>query len=138
MDHVRSKWHVTRAGVTWDFRGGDRTTCREKSRGDDWDRYNWPQPQGIYGKGVHFYPIEFLKTLQDMYEMVVVCGERSTNLLMGHEAFGEVVQRRTSIEEDSTVLFRLYDLLMLPSTPDSLVVLCNRCKHLRLDCLRDD
>src|SRR5712672_320378 len=26
VDHVRSEWHVTRAGVTWDFRGGGRTT----------------------------------------------------------------------------------------------------------------
>src|SRR5712675_1535848 len=40
VDHVRSEWHVTRAGVTWDFRGGGRTTCRGKSRGDGWDRYN--------------------------------------------------------------------------------------------------
>src|SRR5712672_1397643 len=75
---------------------------------------------------------------EDMYEMVVVRGERSADLLMEHEAFEEVVQGRTSIEEDSSMLFRLYDLLMLPSTPDSLVVLCNRCKHLCLDCLRDD
>src|SRR5882672_4363387 len=39
VDHVRSEWHVARAGVTWDFRGGGRTTCRGKSRGDGWDRY---------------------------------------------------------------------------------------------------
>jgi len=26
VDHVRSEWHVTRAGVTWDFRGGGRAT----------------------------------------------------------------------------------------------------------------
>src|SRR5712675_85812 len=40
VDHVRSEGHVTRAGVTWGFRGGSRTTCRGKSRGDGWDRYN--------------------------------------------------------------------------------------------------
>src|SRR5882672_1245849 len=39
VDHVRSEGHVTGTGVTWDFRGGGRTTCRGKSRGDDWDRY---------------------------------------------------------------------------------------------------
>src|SRR5882672_417671 len=39
VDHVRSEGHVARAGVTWDFRGGGRTTCRGKSRGDGWDRY---------------------------------------------------------------------------------------------------
>ena len=45
MDHVRSEWHVTGAGVTWDFRGGSRTTCRGKSRGDGWDRYKDEEEQ---------------------------------------------------------------------------------------------
>src|SRR5712675_622593 len=40
VDHVRSKGHVTGTGVTWDFRGGGKTTCRGKSRGDGWDCYN--------------------------------------------------------------------------------------------------
>src|SRR5712675_1643150 len=26
VNHVRSEWHVTRAGVMWGFRGGSRTT----------------------------------------------------------------------------------------------------------------
>src|SRR5712675_2885899 len=39
VDHVRSEWHVTGTDVTWGFRGGSRTTCRGKSRGDGWDRY---------------------------------------------------------------------------------------------------
>src|SRR5712672_3086240 len=39
VDHVRSEWHVTGTDVTWGFRGGGRTTCRGKSRGDSWDRY---------------------------------------------------------------------------------------------------
>src|SRR5712672_1305217 len=39
VDHVRPKGYVTRAGVTWDFRGGGRATGRGKSRGDGWDRY---------------------------------------------------------------------------------------------------
>src|SRR5712671_8033175 len=39
VDHVRSEGHVTGTGVTWDFRGGGRATCRGKSRGDGWDRY---------------------------------------------------------------------------------------------------
>src|SRR5712672_741567 len=40
VDHVRPEWHVTGTRVTWDFRGGGRTTCRGKSWGDGWDRYN--------------------------------------------------------------------------------------------------
>src|SRR5712671_3232771 len=40
VDHMQSEWHVTGARVMWDFRGGGRTTCRGKSRGDGWDHYN--------------------------------------------------------------------------------------------------
>jgi len=42
VDHVQSKGHVTGTCVTWDFRGGGRTTCQGKSRGDGWDRYREP------------------------------------------------------------------------------------------------
>src|SRR5712671_4708597 len=41
VDHVRSEGHVTGTDVTWDFRGGGRTTWRGKSRGDGWDRYRF-------------------------------------------------------------------------------------------------
>jgi len=41
---------------------------------------------------------------------------------MEYETFGKVLQR-TTIDEDGSMLFRLCDLLMPPSTPDSLVVL---------------
>ena len=37
---MRSEGHVTRTGVSWDFRGGGRATYRGKSRGDGWDRYS--------------------------------------------------------------------------------------------------
>jgi len=60
-----------------------------------------------------------------MYERVVVHEEGSADLPVEYEAFGKVVQRRTTIDEDGSVLFRLYDLLMLPSTPESLIVLRN-------------
>jgi hypothetical protein len=108
-----------------------------KRKGDD-DIPDWPQPQGVYAKGTHFYPIEFLKTLRDMYKRVVVRDERSADLPVEYEAFGKVLQRRTIIDEDGSALFRLYDLLMPPSAPDSLVVLHNGHQHLRLDCLWDN
>src|SRR5712675_896109 len=112
-------------------------TRQVKRKGED-DIPDWPQPQEIYVKGTDFHPIEFLKTLWDMYEKVVVREERSTDLPMEYEAFWKVLQRRTTIDEDGSVLFRLYDLIMPPSTPDRLVVLHNGHQHLRLDCLRDD
>jgi len=73
-----------------------------------------------------------------MYENVVVGGERSTDLPMEYEASGKVLQRRTTINDGSGMLFRLYDLIMSPPTPDSLVVLHNRHQHLHLGCLHDD
>src|SRR5712672_145461 len=54
VDHVRSKGHVARAGVTWDFRGGGRVTCRGKSRGDGWDRYSTPFPRNLLNTQVSF------------------------------------------------------------------------------------
>src|SRR5882672_5665796 len=54
VDHVRSEWHVTRAGVTWGFRGGGRTTRRGKSRGDGWDRYITPFPRNLLNTQVRF------------------------------------------------------------------------------------
>ena len=59
---------------------------------DDIPDWPLPQPQGIYGKGTDFHPIEFLKTLWDMYERVLVCGERSTDLPVEYEAFGKVAK----------------------------------------------
>src|SRR5712671_6922831 len=54
VDHVRSKGHVTGTGVTWDFRGGGRMTCRGKSRGDGWDRYITPFPRNLLNTQVSF------------------------------------------------------------------------------------
>ena len=56
-----------------------------------------------------------------------------------YKALEKVLKRRTTIDDDSNVFFRLYDLIMPPPTPDSLasVVLNNGHQHLRLDCLCD-
>ena len=47
----------------------------------------------------------------------------------------KMLSNRTTIDQDGTVLFRLFDLTIPPSTPDELIVLHDGCKHLRLDCL---
>src|SRR5712672_2268486 len=54
VDHVGSEGHVTGTGVTWGFRGGGRTTCRGKSRGDGWDRYITPFPRNLLNTQVNF------------------------------------------------------------------------------------
>src|SRR5712671_4366486 len=54
VDHVRSEGHVTGTDVMWDFRGGGRTTCRGKSRGDGWDHYITPFPRNLLNTQVRF------------------------------------------------------------------------------------
>jgi len=73
-----------------------------------------------------------------MYEMVVYMERGAPISPWSTRLSGKVVQRRTTIDEDGSVLLRLYDLVMPPSTPDGFVVLRNRCKHLCLNCLRDE
>jgi hypothetical protein len=76
-------------------------------KGESDDIPDWPQPQGIRTRGTHFHSIEFLKTLQDMYE-------RYHDLSMEYGAFVKVLQRRVTVDEDGSVLLRLCGLLMLP------------------------
>jgi hypothetical protein len=78
-----------------------------------------------------------------MYERVAVHGERDTNLPVEYEAFGKVLEKRATIDEDRSgaaalQVFRLYDLVMPLSTPNSLVVLHNRHQHHRLGCAMTD
>jgi hypothetical protein len=83
-------------------------------------------------------PCRILKTLRDMYERILVHREKYTNLPVEYEAFGKVLRRRTTVNEDGSMLFKLYDLIMPTSTPNSLVVLQNGHQHPCLDCLHDD
>jgi hypothetical protein len=46
--------------------------------------------------------------------------------------------KRTTIDQDSTILFWLFGLTIPPSTHDQLNVLRDGCKHLRFDCLSDE
>jgi hypothetical protein len=104
-------------------------------KGDNDSLSDWPQPQGILEKGTHFHPIEFLKTLREVYEKLVVDRTSGVDVPIEYEAFMKMLSNRTTIDQDGTVLFRLFDLTIPPSTPDKLIVLHDGCKHLRLDCL---
>jgi hypothetical protein len=107
-------------------------------KGDNDALPDWPQPQGIFEKGTHFYPIEFLKTLREVYEKLVVNRASGVDVLIEYEAFMKTLGKRTTIEQDGTVLFRLFDLILPSSTPDKLIVLRDSgCKYLRLDCLSE-
>jgi hypothetical protein len=91
--------------------------------------------QCIFEMGTHFHPIKFLKMLQEVYEKVVVDRDVTIRLTIEYEAFTKMLGKRTTIDHDGTILFRLFDLTIPPSTPDQLIVLRDGRKHLRLDCL---
>ena len=50
----------------------------------------------------------------------------------------KVLGKRTNIDRDGTILFRLFDLTIPSSIPNKLIVLRDGCKYLRLDCFQDD
>jgi len=70
-----------------------------KRKGED-DIPDWPRPHGIYAKGTQFRLIKSLKTLRDMYERVVVHGERSTDLPVEYRVQLEDVWESAREEDD--------------------------------------
>ena len=104
-------------------------------KGDDDTLPDWPQPQGIFEKGTHFYPIKFLKTLREVYKKLVVDRVSGVDVPIEYKAFTKMLGKRATIDQDGTVLFWLFNLTIPSSTPDKLIVLCDGCKHLHLDCL---
>ena len=64
---------------------------------------DWPQPQGIFEKGTHFHPIEFLKTLREVYEKVVVDRASGVDDPIEYEAFTKMLSKRTTIDQDGTI-----------------------------------
>jgi hypothetical protein len=112
--------------------------ARQIVKKDDNDTLpDWPQPQGIFEKGTHFYPIEFLKMLREVYEKLVVDRASGVDIPIEYEALTKMLSKRTTIDQDGTILFRLFDLTIPSSTPDQLIVLRDSCRQLHLDCLSE-
>lgn len=101
-----------------------------------WVLPEWPQPKGIFTDGTQFHPVEFLNTIREMYEQVVV-DNVGGDLILEHVAFASVLSRRTIQLQNGTVLFKLFDLTCPPSTPEGLIIVHNDNKYLRLDCLQE-
>jgi hypothetical protein len=75
--------------------------------------------------------------LREVYEKIVVEGASGVDIPIEYDAFAKMLNKRTTIDQDGNILFRLFDLIIPSSTPDKLIILHDGCKHLRLDCLRD-
>jgi hypothetical protein len=96
----------------------------------------WPQPHGIFSRGTDFNLVPFFVALREIYERLVTQGEVAESISVEHEAFARMLNSCTSVQEDSAVLFRLYDLNM-PHSVSAMVVTENGTRFLRLDCLSD-
>ncbi|KAI0281123.1 hypothetical protein BGY98DRAFT_1095066 [Russula aff. rugulosa BPL654] len=93
-------------------------------KGDNDSLPDWPQPQGIFEKGTHFHPIEFLKTLWEVYEKLVV--DRTSGVDVPIEYL------------NGTVLFRLFDLTISPPHPTSSSYFMTAANTCVLIAFRDD
>jgi hypothetical protein len=98
---------------------------------------DWPQPPGIFERGVIFNPIPFLKTIHDMYERIVIEGTDGDGLAMEYHAFAKLLQDRTTVAANGTILFKLFDLSLPFDAPTELIIEQNGTRYLRIDCLRD-
>ena len=98
---------------------------------------DWPQPPGIFERGATFNPIPFLTAIHDLYERIVSERTDGGDLAMEDHAFAKLLQDRTTVSADRTILFKLFDLTLLFNTPTELTVEQNGNRYLRIDCLRD-
>jgi hypothetical protein len=98
----------------------------------------WPQPQGIFELGVTFNPMQFLITIRNVYENLVIENGSGDDLAMEYDAFVKLLKSRTIVLPDGRCLFKLYDLRMPLSTPSEILVNHNGSEYLRLDCFHDN
>lgn len=76
--------------------------------------------QGISERGTRFHPLEFLKMLREVYEKLIADRVSSVDIPIEYEAFIKMlISKRTTIDRDGTVLFRLFDLTILSSSRQS-------------------
>ncbi|OBZ78836.1 hypothetical protein A0H81_01159 [Grifola frondosa] len=96
---------------------------------------DWPQPSGVFSNSTHFHPIAFLTILREMYEKTVLNGGRDLVIDLEYVAFAKLLQTRSAMAPDGSLLFRLFESLTLsPSLPE-LIVIHDSKRHLRMDCL---
>ena len=107
---------------------------------------HWPQPNGIFSGGTSFNPQAFLSAVREIYEKVVMgtgggdgFGDGNS---MEYVAFTEMLQKRTSIRADGSIVFLLYPEFTVDSCPDEWVIKESSESgdetYLRMDCLRNN
>ncbi|KAL6307078.1 hypothetical protein BKA93DRAFT_770448 [Sparassis latifolia] len=102
------------------------------------DPPEFPQPRGIFSGGTHFHPDVFLRTVEHMYEQLVVRKGTGGALSMEYTAFATLLSKRLKVYDDGMALFELYSSLEIasPARAANFVVERNGIKYLRIDYLR--
>ncbi|CAK5283262.1 unnamed protein product [Mycena citricolor] len=100
----------------------------------------WPQPAGVFSKGLHFHPRVFLQLVQHIYQKLVVEKLGTMGLSMEEDAFLAMFQKpeRIVTKTDGSVFFKLITGLSIPVNdriPDSWIVTEGSTTFLRLDLL---
>ncbi|THG93316.1 hypothetical protein EW026_g7888 [Hermanssonia centrifuga] len=102
----------------------------------------WPQPAGIFTRGLYFHPLAFLSTIWHLYTKITI--EKSLvaeNLTLEQWAFGQMWQERTQCDEDGAIYFKLFkNLETSASELEGLMVVernSDGYRWLRLDCMQD-
>ena len=98
---------------------------------------DWPQPQGVFELGTKFNPSNFLATLRNVYEELVIRGHTGNDIAMEYQAFGRLLQECLIVAADGRHLFKLFALELPPSTHLDLIVDHDGIRCMRVDYLRE-
>ncbi|KAI0342682.1 hypothetical protein BDW22DRAFT_1314395, partial [Trametopsis cervina] len=83
----------------------------------------WPQPAGIFSRGVFFHPIIFITKLKALVEALHALGPTQNDLDLESQALWTMFKARTVVcEGTGAILFNLFDTFTLtPQVPELLV-----------------
>ncbi|CCM06468.1 uncharacterized protein FIBRA_08733 [Fibroporia radiculosa] len=76
----------------------------------------FPQPEGIFTRGTHFHPKQFLVTLEAMYDELVVREKSGGECSTEYGAFASMIVKRLTVTADDGPLFELYSVFQVPET----------------------
>ncbi|KAF9023549.1 hypothetical protein BDZ89DRAFT_1069799 [Hymenopellis radicata] len=98
----------------------------------------WPQPAGIYDKGITFNAFALLEAIRELYQKVLSNGLQPTDYELEEDALVDSLNKRIAMDvRPGEVLFKLYkDFTLSFDTPETLFVTINNVQYLHILCLQ--
>ncbi|KAF9032463.1 hypothetical protein BDZ89DRAFT_1063369 [Hymenopellis radicata] len=132
------------------YPGGQRSTLnhardfcsdgvRKKTQaGIDDELPKWPQPAGIYDKGITFNAFALLEAIRQLYQKVLSDGLQPSDYELEEDALVDSLNQCIATDvQPGEVLFRLYkDFTPSFDTPETLFVTIHDIQYLRILCLQ--